>query len=99
MLRFAMLLAALMLAATAVWAEPGQNLLFELNVAGFPGVPRGVKGHVFVPVPLSPPPAPAPPPPPAGDVLRGPTTGDVLRGPPGNVLRGGSSPKEAGSPP
>ncbi len=75
--------AVLLLAATAVWTEPGQNLLLELDLGGLPGVPPGVSGQILVPVPVNPPASPAPAPPP-GDVL----PGDVLHGPPGDVLHG-----------
>lgn len=88
MLRFAMISVALLLAGAAVWAEPGQDLMLELNLGGLPGVPRGVKGQIFVPVPAKPPPPQSlASPPPAGDVLAGPP-GDVLHGPPGDPLTG-----------
>ncbi|MGH7068285.1 MAG: hypothetical protein ACREFO_02820 [Acetobacteraceae bacterium] len=83
--------AMLLLAATAVWTEPGQNLLLELDLGGLPGVPPGVHGQILLPVPANPPPTPAPRPPPAGDVLRGPP-GDVLHGPPGDPLTGRPAP-------
>lgn len=87
MLRFAMISAALLLAGAAVWAEPGQNLMLELNLGGLPGVPRGVHGQIFVPLPAQPPPQSLASPPPVGDVLAGPP-GDVLHGPPGDPLTG-----------
>lgn len=82
--------AVLLLTATAVWTEPGQNLLLELDLGGLPGVPPGVTGQILVPVPVNPP-APAPAPPPPGDVLHGPP-GDVLHGPPGDPLTGRAPP-------
>lgn len=94
MLRFAMILTVLLLAGTAVWAEPGQDLLLELNLSGLPGVPRGMRGQVFVPLPVGPPsegPFPEGPPAPSGDVLHGPP-GDVLHGPAGDPLTGGRPP-------
>lgn len=95
-----MVLAGLALAAGAVWAQPGQSLLLELNIAGRPGVPPGVSGQIYVPVPLAPEPA-QPPPAPAvasGDVLNG-LPGDVLHGPSGNVLRGPPGDPLSGAPP
>lgn len=83
--------AMLLLAAAAVWAEPGQDLLLELDLGGLPGVPPGVQGQILLPVPVNPPPLPAAPPAPAGDVLRGPP-GDVLHGPPGDPLTGRPAP-------
>lgn len=86
MLRFAVIPVVLLLAGAAVWAEPGQDLMLELDLGGLPGVPRGINGQIFVPLPANPSPS-EPPPPPAGDVLHGPP-GDVLQGPPGDVLHG-----------
>lgn len=97
MLRFAIIPAVLLLAGAAVWAEPGQDLMLELDLGGLPGVPRGLNGQIFVPLPLTPPPQEALPSPP-GDVLHGPP-GDVLHGPAGDPLTGRSPPSPDVIPP
>lgn len=98
MVRLAMIPAVLLLAATAVWAQPGHDLMLELDLGGLPGVPRGVNGQIFVPVPANPPPLAASVPPPMGDVLHGPP-GDVLHGPPGDPLTGRPPPSPDVIPP
>lgn len=101
---FVIFLAGMVLSAAAVWAQPGQELMLELDLAGQPGVPPGVSGQIYVPVPFAPPPALLPAPPvaaghvlrrPPGDVLHGPP-GDVLAGPPGDPLTGAPALSRAG---
>ena len=84
-------LCLLLLLASPCLAQPadcptappqGPVLPLALDLAGRPGVPRGITGQAFVAVPLTPQGNAchdAPPPP--RDVLRGAPSADLLRGP------------------
>jgi hypothetical protein len=98
----ALLLLVLVLASHGVAAQPadcptepsaGPMLPLSLDLAGRPGVPRGVTGQTYVEVPMG---APgiacrnAPPPP--RDILRG-EPGNVLGPPSPDLLRGPGTPR------
>jgi hypothetical protein len=80
--------------ATPVPATPVPVLPLAIDIAGRPGVPKGVSGQAYINVPMGAPTVTAcndDPPPPPRDILHG-EPGDVLGGPPANVLRGRPSP-------
>jgi hypothetical protein len=99
-----LLVALLLLLARPVAAQPadcspapptGPDMALGIDLAGRPGVPKGVRGEVYPNLPVG---APAgtdchdDPPKPLQDVLRG-ELGDVLGGPPfPDLLRGPGHP-------
>jgi hypothetical protein len=94
----------LVLASFRVAAQPADcpsvpstepMLPLALDLAGRPGVPRGVTGQAYVDLPMGAPGVACggPPPPPPRDVLRG-DPGNVLMGPPSpDLLRGPGTPR------
>jgi hypothetical protein len=77
-------------------SEPsaGPRLPLSLDLAGRPGVPRGVTGQAYVDVPMGAPGVAcggAPPPPPR-DILRG-EPGNLLGPPSPDLLRGPGTPR------
>jgi hypothetical protein len=70
--------------AAPVSAAPLPVLPLAIDIAGRPGVPKGVSGQAYINLPMGAPTVTAcrdDPPPPPRDILRGRPSPDLLRGP------------------